>query len=157
MNQDIVMTIIATALDFLYDNDQYLISNGERYYVSERSIAHKLGCYLSQLIQEYDVDCEFSRDLDAIKQMGCDKIVPDLIVHKRGNNDDNLIVIEVKPWWNDKSKAFIKDENKLTYLTNYNNQYKYKYGFSLIINKNREDTEVKIFIDGKTDDIYHKI
>ena len=26
MNQDIVMTIIATALDFLYDNDQYLIS-----------------------------------------------------------------------------------------------------------------------------------
>ena len=140
-----------------YNNDQYLISNGERYYVSERSIAHKLGCYLSQLIQEYDVDCEFSRDLDAIKQMGCDKIVPDIIVHKRGNNDDNLIVIEVKPWWNDKSKAFIKDENKLTYLTNYNNQYKYKYGFSLIINKNREDTEVKIFIDGKTDDIYHKI
>lgn len=89
--------------------------------------------------------------------MGCDKIIPDIIVHKRGNNDDNLIVIEVKPWWNDKSKAFIKDENKLAYLTNYNNQYKYKYGFSLIINKNREDTEVKIFIDGKTDDIYHKI
>ena len=71
MDQDIVMTIIAKALDFLYDNDQYLISNGERYYVSERSIAHKLGCYLSQLIQEYDIDCEFSRDLDAIKQMGC--------------------------------------------------------------------------------------
>lgn len=157
MNQDIVMTIIANALDFLYNNDQYLISNGKRYYVSERSIAHKLGGYLSQLIQEYDVDCEFSRDLDAIKKMGCDKIIPDIIVHKRGSNDDNLIIIEVKPWWNDKSQALIKDENKLAYLTNSNNQYKYKYGFSLIINKNREDTEVKIFIDGKTDDIYHKI
>lgn len=50
-----------------------------------------------------------------------------------------------------------RDEDKLFYLTDSCHQYRYKYGLSLIINKNREDTEVKIFIDGKTDDIYHKI
>ena len=49
------------------------------------------------------------------------------------------------------------DENKLLYLTDSNYQYKYKYGLSLIIKLNRGDTEVKIFIDGKTDDIYYKI
>lgn len=37
-------------LDMLYENDQYLISNEGRQHVSERSIAHKLGCYLSNLI-----------------------------------------------------------------------------------------------------------
>ena len=148
---------LKTALDMLFYKDQYLICNGEHYYVSERSIAHKLGGYLSQLIHEYDVDCEFNRNLDVVKKMGGHKIIPDIIIHKRGNNNDNLIVIEVKPRWNDKREDFINDENKLKYLTNYNNQYRYKYGLSLIINKNREDTEVKIFIDGKTDDIYHKI
>lgn len=152
-----IWNILKSGLDMLYDNDQYLISTEGHYYVSERSIAHKLGCYLSHLIKEYDVDCEFNRNLDVVKKMGDDNIIPDIVIHKRGSNEDNLIVIEVKPWWNDKKEEFIKDENKLTFLTNCNSQYKYKYGFSLIIKKNREDTEVKIFIDGKTDDIYYKI
>ena len=131
-------------LDMLYENDQYLISIEGGHHVSERSIAHKLGCYLSNLINEYNVDCEFNRNLDAV-------------IHKRGSNKDNLVVIEVKPWWNHKKEDFINDENKLLYLTDSNYQYKYKYGLSLIIKLNRGDTEVKIFIDGKTDDIYYKI
>ena len=110
-------------LDMLYENDQYLISNEGGHHVSERSIAHKLGSYLSNL----------------------------------GSNKDNLVVIGVKPWWNRKKEDFINDENKLLYLTDSNYQYKYKYGLSLIIKLNREDTEVKIFIDGKTDNIYYKI
>ena len=144
-------------LDILYEKDQYLINNEVNQYVSERSITHKLGCYLSGLINEYDVDCEFNRDLDAVKKMGDDKIIPDIIIHKRGSTDDNYIVIEVKPWWNNNGEDYINDENKLTYLTNCNNQYRYKYGLSLIINKRREDSKVKIFIDGTTDNIYHKI
>lgn len=157
MNQEIEIELLSKALDLLYSNDQYLISNEASQYVGERCIAHKLGGYLSNLISEYDVDCEFNRDLDTVKKMGGHKIIPDIIIHKRGNNDDNLIVIEVKPWWNDKREGFINDEKKLKYLTNCNNQYRYKYGLSLIINQYREDAKVKIFIDGKTDNIYHKV
>jgi len=144
-------------LDMLYENDQYLISIEGGHHVSERSIAHKLGCCLSNLINEYNVDCEFNRNLDAVKKIGKDDVIPDIVIHKRGSNKDNLVVIEVKPWWNRKKEDFINDENKLLYLTDSNYQYKYKYGLSLIIKLNREDTEVKIFIDGKTDDIYYKI
>ena len=114
------------------------------HHVSERSIAHKLGCYLSNLINEYNVDCEFNRNLDAVKKIGKDDVIPDIVIHKRGSNKDNLVVIEVKPWWNHKKEDFINDENKLLYLTDSNYQYKYKYGLSLIIK-------------GKTDDIYYKI
>ena len=34
-------------LDILYEKDQYLINDEVNQYVSERSITHKLGCYLS--------------------------------------------------------------------------------------------------------------
>lgn len=89
--------------------------------------------------------------------MGKHDIIPDIIIHERGSNKDNLVAIEVKTWWNNKDEERKRDEDKLFYLTDSFHQYRYKYGLSLIINKNREDTEVKIFIDGKTDDIYHKI
>lgn len=146
----------------LYQNDQYLILSQGENYVSERSITFNLGQYLKAFIQdvygaEYNVDCEFNRDLDTIKRIGIDKIIPDIIIHKRGSNENNLVVIEVKPWWNLKEDALIADEDKLKYLTNNSYQYKYDYGLSLIINKNRTDSEVKIFIDGNTDNVYYKI
>ena len=47
-----------------------------------------------------------------------------------------------------------KDEKKLAFLTSTDCDFKYKYGLSLIIKENREDTKVKIFIDGKIDNVY---
>ena len=149
-------------LDRLYENDQYLICRYGNNYVSERAITFNLGHYLNNIFKEihefkYSIDCEFNRDIDEVKKMGKHDIIPDIIIHERGSNKDNLVAIEVKTWWNNKNEERKRDEDKLFYLTDSCHQYKYKYGFSLIINKNREDTEIKIFIDGKTDDIYHKI
>jgi len=56
-------------------------------------------------------------------------VFPDIIIHKRGSKEDNLLVIEVKKSTNDnnnfdkvKIKAFID-----------NKDYKYKYGLFLCI------------------------
>ena len=124
-------------------------------HISELSISHKLGHYLALLITEYDVDCEYNRNKDDKKNMGKSHIRPDIIIHERGSNEHNLVVIEIKPWWN--SDDTLYDEKKLEFLTSTDCDFKYKYGLSLIIKENREDTEVKIYIDGTTDNIYHKI
>lgn len=137
---------IDKALDLLYEKDAYLICFDDKFHVSERSITHKLGCYLSPLFESYDVDCEYNRFIyegkfvEKLKQ----NVIPDIIIHKRGECN-NFIAIEVKTWWN-KSKVS-DDKDKLIELTK--SKYNYKYGISLIINKNRDEVIKSIFENGK--------
>lgn len=133
---------IDKALDQLYEKDAYLICFDDKFHVSERSITHKLGCYLTPLFESYDVDCEYNRFgyegkfVEKLKQ----NVIPDIIIHKRGKCN-NFIAIEVKTWWN-KSKVS-DDKDKLIELTR--SKYNYKYGISLIINKNRDEVIKSIF------------
>lgn len=112
--------------------------------LNERSTTHKLAEYLQKYFQDYSVDCEYNRMLNnekyETKQLSlynsieCVKIddnkgttvFPDIIIHKRGNNENNLVVIEVKKKCNNKSKNF--DSEKLKAFTS---QLKYKYGIYL--------------------------
>ena len=57
-----------------------------------------------------------------------------MILHKRGSNKDNLLVMEFKTWWNNNRK---RDELKLKDFLNKENQYKYKYGAFILINKGK--------------------
>ena|SRR5262249_35091871 len=94
----------------LYDRDALLLE----YEVGERAIAAKLACYLSLLFPGYDVDVEYNRhgldpkDLDLPAEChggGMHLIVPDIIIHRRGNDESNLMVIEVKKTTNTESRA----------------------------------------------------
>lgn len=86
-------------------NEQYLIRND----LSERCICAKYATYLEKQIQQsefssYVVDVEYNRGYmgreHAVKSMNGRNIVVDLIVHKRGFNEqtgfNNLICIEMK-------------------------------------------------------------
>ena len=141
-----VLAKVEEALNKLYEKDQYLIHFGGNNHVSERSITHKLGAYLTPLFEEYDVDCEYNRYgyegkfVEKLKQ----NVIPDIIIYKRGKCN-NYIAIEVKTWWN-KSKV-LEDKKKLLELTKA--KYNYKYGISLVINKNRDEVSKVIFYKGK--------
>jgi hypothetical protein len=73
--------------------------------VHERTIAHRLAIYLEDQFPAWDVDCEYNRngyDPKYIKQIDkprtedeCQKVYPDIIVHRRGTSD-NLLAIEMK-------------------------------------------------------------
>ena len=77
---------------------------------SERSIAARLAMYLREHFIEYDVDVEYNRAEDKVKRLRdvvsrCrrdrdetedQRVLPDVIVHRRGDNKSNLLVIEVK-------------------------------------------------------------
>lgn len=158
---DEFLSVLTIALDTLYYKDQYLINHEsmrhtkDSKHISELSISHKLGHYLALLITEYDVDCEYNRNVADKKSMGESRIRPDIIIHKRGNNEKNFVVIEIKPWWN--RDDMIKDEDKLAYLTNQDNEFKYKYGLSLIIEQSRLDDKAKIFENGEAQGDYIKV
>lgn len=148
-----VLAKVEEALNKLYEKDQYLIHSDGNNHVSERSITHKLGAYLTSLFEAYDVDCEYNRFgyegkfVEKLKQ----NVIPDIIIHKRGVVN-NFIAIEIKTWWNKHKRS--SDIDKLTELTR--GKYHYEYGLSIVINKNRDLVTVTIIESGEIiyDDIH---
>lgn len=145
-----ILSKIDLALQSLFSNDSYLLERR----LNERSIAFKLAEYLQPLFNGYNVDSEYNGDAgkendrkalsiaeNRIREIGFDpnednhySISPDIIIHKRGLNTDNLVVIEVKKDTSlDKHKQF--DLIKLEHLTIdfLGNHYNYRLGIALIL------------------------
>ncbi|MBO7123819.1 MAG: hypothetical protein J6V90_11150 [Treponema sp.] len=141
---DKVIELIKLALKEVYKNDKYLIDNK----ISERAIVSKFACYFSQMAKDspfknFDIDVEYNRQGIKSKIIGEKLVCIDFIVHERGNNNDNLIAIEFKPYWNKNKKAIEKDKQKIKDLCDHTNKYRYKYGFVLTFEKEFE----KIIVD----------
>lgn len=64
--------------------------------IYEPTINHRIAVYLEELCKDFDVDCEYNKNLLGDKKnSNGKKIRPDIIVHKRGT-DSNSVIIEVK-------------------------------------------------------------
>lgn len=121
--------------------------------LNELNISSSLANCLTPLFNDYNVDAEYNGDIDKpndrkaldiaknrirdiSKKVNKDdnyKLSPDIIIHKQGNNQNNLVVIEVKKdTHEDKGKHY--DLIKLEHLTiNYlGNHYNYKLGVAII-------------------------
>ena len=143
-------SLVNQALDMLYERDMHLITNhavnsrgkDEQHHVGERSIVFRFAHYLLNLIDdnggfaEYDLDCEYNRNGAECKALPSfpNGTYPDVIIHKRGSNDKNLLVIEFKTYWNhDRSN----DKKKLLEFTDPNGRYKFKKGISFLLGNTR--------------------
>jgi hypothetical protein len=135
--------IIIMALEKLYREDAYLISHN----VSERSIVFRFGIYLQELANEndmlkgYNIDVEYNRNFNDPKRLKGKKngAVPDLIIHKRGTNEDNLLIIEFKPHWHNGEEAIQSDINKLRAFCC--GEYYYKNALFIILNRDEPHLE----------------
>ena len=152
------------ALDTFYEKDKYLIDND----IHERSMTHKLAIYLEELFKEYDVDCEYNKNISESKKIHDieseiqkirkiekdeykDSVVvfPDITIHKRGNKLKNLLVIEVKKdnaIKNNKSKLEEIDILKLKAYTT--EDLNYRYGIYINLKNSREKVVIKKFENG---------
>lgn len=146
--------LIHEALDMLYEKDMHLIMNravndhgrDEKHHVGERSIVFRFAHYLQNLIDNqpalsgYDLDCEYNRNGAACKALPSfpNGTYPDVIIHKRGSNEHNLIVIEFKTYWN---RDTLNDQRKLYEFTDPNGQYKFDKGISILLGKKREQVK----------------
>lgn len=167
VTKDYLQNILTISLEKLYDddNDYFLIKHD----VNERSITHKLACYIQEEIDKdkeeanWNVDCEYNRigsspinpkrlmlpiegvSTDDIKAK---TVFPDIIIHHRGKKgiNNNLLVIEVKKVHriNFESCEVKHDFYK---LDQYTNQLKYQFG--LFLNLNIDGASGCWWINGK--------
>lgn len=114
---------------------------------SERSISHKFAEHLQKQFPDLVVDCEYNRHGNDIKMLryyhsGLTKVAnleartvfPDIVVHKRGNDKDNLLIIEIKK--SDSGQNYRPDLEKLKAFTG--DQFRYKVGIFLLFDVERK-------------------
>lgn len=116
----------------LYLKDKILFENN----VSERCLVYNFAIHLRELLKniKYDklnLDIEYNRNCKNMKTISCQLTsYPDLILHKRGSNCENKLVIEFKKW-NNQSKLE-KDRVKLHC---FKNEYDYRLCMLIVFDK----------------------
>lgn len=156
---ELIKQILIDSIEDLRANDSYLVEHD----VHERTICAHLANYLERRIKrvnpELSVDCEYNRNGIDPKKLSRDfgekhDVFPDIIVHKRGSNEFNIIVIEVKKS-NCTSDDEEKDVRKLKAFTvsGESGQYKYEIGVFLIVGFDSEcncmEYRLRLFSDGE--------
>jgi hypothetical protein len=144
-----LLSMVNVALDILYREDPYLIKNE----VHERSIVFRFCHYLQPLLQgngyiDYNLDMEYNKNHSNPKQTinFPNGTYPDVILHQRGSNDHNLLLMEFKPWWNPDNQ---RDIAKIRDFTNQNEPYKYALGISLFLSRERRGVQITTIQDGE--------
>lgn len=98
---DLMEKAVEDAVRLLFKNDAFLLESN----VAERAIAPKLAQYLGPYFPSHKVDVEYNRhglepkkvNLPEYCHGGGDRLIfPDVVVHQRGHDDENLLVIQIK-------------------------------------------------------------
>jgi hypothetical protein len=125
--------IISLCLQDLYNQDGQILAQD----VGERAICGRLAMLMDPRLPLYSVDIEYNRmgpglepkDIEMPDENGdltAHRVFPDIIVHERGHNLRNLLVVEVK-----KSTNAVADEHDLAKLHALCGQLRYQYGLFL--------------------------
>ena len=147
-----LLDILYSAVNEFYERDTDLLTNNKAIRKGmERSCAFRIGYYLCNLIKgtmfdNYDVDMEYNKNSMQQKNLEKRNVCPDLIIHKRWSNDNNLLVIEFKHGVSSDSS---NDIRKLKGFTRNNGSYKYKLGVLLELGSCALEVKYTFFRNGK--------
>jgi hypothetical protein len=133
MNPDELLNLLTQAMNETVASDEYLF----RVDASERNLAGRLGIHLQPKLLDWHVDPEYNRmagnapkrihlPLECAGYRNEDDLVlvcPDLIVHRRGPEGPNLLVVELKKTTN-RDKG-ICDRHR---LLAFREQFGYRFG-----------------------------
>ena len=142
--------LVKSALDELYCNDRYLLDHC----VHERSIVFRFAHYLQKLLDEhkeflgFNLDVEYNRNGYRPKRIPSMRngARPDIIIHKRGSNKSNLLMIEFKTYWDTRTSDDLK---KLKEFTRHDGRYNFFLGLSIIFGEERSTVEIKLVRNGE--------
>ena len=145
---DELKTLVTNALDMLYQHDSNLILNA----VNERSVVFRFGLYFNELLKTssfsvYNLDCEYNRNLGVPKrtinfQNG---VIPDVLLHRRNSNDENVLVLEFKAYWNNANRKV--DIKKIQDFTSQAEDNIYKYGLGGVIELQHKIFTIGYYLD----------
>lgn len=149
--------MILDTIQSLYKHDGSLIQRQ----ANERSIAFRFGLYFNENIRtssfaedpDLTIDFDYNRNLDNVKNMhGFNDrhgVYPDIILHHRGFNDKNVIVIEFKGIWNRNNRARRADFRKLIEFTHpERNDYQYGLGVFIDLGNDLDGCTFTYFLNG---------
>lgn len=152
MRERSIINGLKGAISKLLNDDQEIIYD---YKVKEEAISHRLGCYLRDEFEQQicflgcKVDCEYNKFGEDEKTAYGKRIRPDIIIHKRGNQNTNILAIEIKK----RRTPNNWDIKKLKYFTSKNKRLKYKYRYKLSLfigfGENPSDLKERWFKEGK--------
>lgn len=140
---------IYASLEAMYENDEALLVLN----ANERTISAKIACYMFPMFPSHNVDVEYNRHGinpkrleygNECKENENSLILPDIIVHERGNDSNNLLVIEIKKSVDTRPREC--DFEKLTALKT---DYHYKYAAFIEIPTGADFTNVLPKIEWK--------
>lgn len=153
---------IREAFEKLYTHDAFLIYHDDpqkshtntttvNNHAGERSVVFRFAYYLQNELSkiskysELNLDCEYNRKGVGIKRIpGFENgIYPDVILHTRNEDKNNILIIEFKSYWNDEID---RDEEKIKSMINISGDYKYKYGIVVIIGQTIKKLELNLML-----------
>lgn len=159
---DDVKNLVQCSLEDFYAQDSILFDYySENEAVSERCMMFRIGWYMlnrMKTLEKFhwaDLDCEYNKHLENPKLMhvlGLDGssqkykgVIPDLLIHKRMSDENNLLIIEFKKG-TPSSKRRDNDYRKLTYFTDASKEFSYDVG--LYIELHKKKALVKVYQNG---------
>lgn len=125
-----VLQNLLRSLEKFLSNDRYLIEHD----LNERTIQFRVALYLQEQFEDFHVDCEYNRNMEDTKRLAPQDrgIYPDIIVHRRGSNEENILIVEIKKS-NDRrgSDGQNSDKERIENFCNHA-EYRYKYGAFIV-------------------------
>ena len=138
-----ILESIRIACELLLEEDWDLFTHE----VHERTLTQNLARHLEEFFKDFSVDCEYNRDGNDPKEIPQNdpenptkKVIPDIIIHKRGCNDHNLVVIEAKCDASDSNKN--EDCKKLQWIKE---EFNYEHAFFINFIRNKQPFRVDIY------------
>ncbi len=113
---------IEKCIHIFYENDLQLLEKE----IHENAVSAQLSRYLAAEFPNYHIDCEYNRHLEDDKELDGEIIRPDIVIHRRATDDQNLAYIEIKTNKNKTSRK--NDINKIRGATRQNGEFRYKIG-----------------------------
>jgi len=136
MTEKRILHLLEYSLKNLIENDNELIDRN----LKEESINHKLAMYLEKYITEskinilesfpkLSVDIEYNKNNEKCKYAinSNKRMIPDILIHERKTNDNNLVAIECKKiHLNKEDKEKLKNYKKEPYFYEHSIAIEYK-------------------------------
>lgn len=141
-------SLVDEALNKLYYQDPELMECA----VNERSIVFRFGLYLAKLLSDssfndYHLDCEYNRNMGKTKRTTNFPagVIPDVLLHRRNSNDENILVLEFKGYWNKSDRD--NDHKKIIDFTNQADDNMYKYAIGGVVEIENGHFDIKYYLN----------
>lgn len=135
MTRDEAIALINVALDRLILDDAQLL----KLRICEMALHFRIAHYMAQsgiIKPPLTLDCEYNRHLGDEKRLNLPgqtrspKVFPDILVHERNSDENNMLVLELKR----PGLSLVHDSQK---LRAYHTQLHYRHAGHVIIGQNR--------------------